>query len=280
MTACLLLVALLATAASRAPPPGTRRVNTSLATIVSKVCTARAHTRRLTLCCTVYMLQPVGYFGGLSDARTSANLEGLSKMRLVVIEKWEGPCWFECLANGTAAQPPRPCDPGCGEEDYQLATIKRIKARNPGVATVFYLNTLYNFPYYKLAGAFAAARENVLGADGKPINLINDDGMKHIEIMDFGQPSAIKRYLDFHRGLVASGLVDGTFPDKTGIRASKNATSDQWQLCEMNGGAAFGHSWSDACGEISEATALACALILPCLPAMLRPALAWLCSWV
>ncbi len=188
-------------------------------------------------------------------------------MRLVVIEKWEGPCWFECLANSTAAQPPRPCDPSCGEEDYQLATIKRIKARNPGVATVFYLNTLYNFPYYKLAGAFAAARENVLGTDGKPINLINDDGMKHIEIMDFGQPSAIKRYLDFHRGLVDSGLVDGTFPDKNGIRASKNATSGQWQLCEMNGGAAFGHSWSDACGEISEATALACALSLPCMPA-------------
>ena len=140
-----------------------------------------------------------------------------------------------------------------------MATIRSIKARNPGVATVFYLNTLYNFPYYRLAGDFAVAQENVLGTDGKPINLINDDGMKHIEIMDFGKPSALRRFLGFHRKLLSSGLVDGTFPDKANVRASKNATSGQWQLCEVNGGrAAFGHSWSDACGVISEETALAC----------------------
>jgi hypothetical protein len=237
MSTLLLAAAAAAAAARAAAPPGSRRVNTSLATI------------------------PVGYFGGLSDARTAANLDGLSKMRLVVIEKWEGPCWFECLANSTGARPPLPCNPECGEEDYQLATMKQIKARNPGVATVFYLNTLYNFPYYRLAGDFAAAGENVIGTDGLPISLINDDGMKHIQIMDFGQPSAAQRFLGFHRKLVSSGLVDGTFPDKTNIRASKNASTGRWQLCEMNGGGiAFGHSWSDACGEVSEATALACAL--------------------
>ena len=224
--------ALLAGAAASAAAghKGSRGVNTSLHTI------------------------PVGYFGGLADPRTAANLQGLSKMRVAVIEKWEGPCWFECLANITAGDA---CSPACDEEKYQLGTIQALKAMNPDVATVHYMNTLYNFPYYKLAGDFAAANENVVGTDGKPISLINDDGMKNIQIMDFGKPSAVKRYLDFHRGLIAGGLVDGTFPDKNAIRASKNKTTGQWQLCEMNGGPGFGHPWSDACGTISESAALA-----------------------
>jgi hypothetical protein len=178
-------------------------------------------------------------------------------MRLAVIEKWEGPCWFECLANSTVRQPPLPCSPACAEEDYQLATIRKIKAINPGVATVFYLNTLYNFPYYRLAGEFAAADENVRDVAGKPIEVINDDGMERINLIDYGKPSAIVRYIDFHRSLLKDGLVDGTFPDKTGIRASKNATTGRWQLCETNGGGGFGHPWSEACGVITEQTALA-----------------------
>lgn len=38
----------------------------------------------------------------------------LSKMRIVVIEKWEGHCWDDCVANNTAGIP---CDPACHEEN-------------------------------------------------------------------------------------------------------------------------------------------------------------------
>ena len=49
---------------------------------------------------------------------------------------------------------------------------------------------LYNFPYYRLAGDFERANENVIDVHGKPVALVNDDGMKRIHIMDFGKPSA------------------------------------------------------------------------------------------
>ena len=64
---------------------------------------------------------------------------------------------------------------------------------------------LYNFPYYRLAGDFERANENVIDVHGKPVALVND-GMKNIHTMDFGKPSAVERFLDFHRNLLKLGL--------------------------------------------------------------------------
>jgi hypothetical protein len=98
---------------------------------------------------------PTGYFGGSgatgggggrqSYHRSDAEIAELAKQRVVVIEKWEGPCWDECLANSSRT-PPVACNPACGEEAYQLDTLRRVKAVNPNVSGVFYLNTLYDFP--------------------------------------------------------------------------------------------------------------------------------------
>ena len=60
---------------------------------------------------------------------------------------------------------------------------------------------VYNFPYYRLAGDFERANENVIDVHGKPVALVNDDGMKNVHIMDFGKPSAVERFLDFYRKL-------------------------------------------------------------------------------
>ncbi|MCG8622816.1 MAG: hypothetical protein MJE68_12580, partial [Proteobacteria bacterium] len=43
---------------------------------------------------------PVGYFGGVNcKERSQENINMLAKLRVIVIEKWEGPCWYECYAN-------------------------------------------------------------------------------------------------------------------------------------------------------------------------------------
>ena len=44
---------------------------------------------------------PVAYFGGTSAKRPHSNVEMLAKMRIVMVEKWEGHCWADCLRNST-----------------------------------------------------------------------------------------------------------------------------------------------------------------------------------
>jgi hypothetical protein len=199
---------------------------------------------------------PVGYFGGShADIRGPASLDMLSKMRLITIEKWEGPCWQQCIVNSSQT-PPIPCDASCGEEAYQLATLEAVKQRNKAVAGAFYLNCLYDFPFYNLTGQFAAADEHLRDINGAVIGMENDNGMKNVPVFDWSQPSAVKRYLDFHRNIVAQGLSDGTFPDKADVFAFVNTSTKKWNLCEAPGGPMH-HQWADACGEISDSKAKA-----------------------
>ena len=81
---------------------------------------------------------PISYFGGVNCKGSQENIEILAKMRLIVIEKWAGPCWYECYANLTKT-PPIPCQPSCGAENYQMNTIKRAKMANTKLSAVFYL---------------------------------------------------------------------------------------------------------------------------------------------
>ena len=95
---------------------------------------------------------PVGYFGGNAQHRGDANVAMLAKMRIVMIEKWEGPCWTECLNNSKSPS----CQAGCAVENDMLETLRRVKAANPAVATVFYFNTLLAFPFYSINGVYEA----------------------------------------------------------------------------------------------------------------------------
>jgi hypothetical protein len=73
---------------------------------------------------------PWGYYGGIARHRDDANIAMLSKARLVIIEKWEGPCWESCLAHGPSSPA---CQASCGVGTDILATMGRIKTRNPRV---------------------------------------------------------------------------------------------------------------------------------------------------
>ena len=56
-------------------------------------------------------------------------------------------------------------------------------------------------------------------------------------------------WLDWHKTLIASGVVDGTFLDKPSIFAFEKG--DNWYICECGKGPCGNHSWSQACGIIS-----------------------------
>ena len=85
------------------------------------------------------------YFGGNAAHRGDANIEMLAKMRIVMLEKWEGHCWADCFANASSPA----CQPGCAVEDLIIDTHRRVKALNPNSCSVLYLNTLLDFPFYR-----------------------------------------------------------------------------------------------------------------------------------
>ena len=82
---------------------------------------------------------PISYFGGNSARRGDANIEMLAKMRMVMLEKWEGSCWTDCLASNNSKPPVAACLPGCHVEQKILDTLERVKKLNPAVCGVMYL---------------------------------------------------------------------------------------------------------------------------------------------
>lgn len=198
---------------------------------------------------------PVGYFGGVNcKQRSQESIQMLAKMRVIVIEKWEGPCWYECYANLTM-NPPVPCQSSCGAENYQMDTIKRAKTANPNLAAVFYLNTLYDFPFLALHGKFLQAKADIVDINGTLVAFKNDNGMPDINIFNLGQETGHDMWIDFVQNLKDSGYVDGLFPDKHNILASWNESSKFWQICEWGQGAKSSEHWNISCGAISEEVA-------------------------
>jgi len=171
---------------------------------------------------------PTAYFGGNTVRRGNANIEMLAKMRLVMIEKWEGRCWQGCLANENSSF----CKPTCGVENSILDTLERVKAKNSHVATVLYWNTLLAFPFYTAVGKFAAA--NALTIDSttkKPIKIRNDNGMENIGVYGFDVETGVDLYMETVKNLTSTGLVDGFFGDKWESGAKLSNHGGQWQIC-------------------------------------------------
>ena len=110
--------------------------------------------------------------GGNAAHRGEPSIEMLAKMRMVMLEKWEGHCWQDCLAGGVGSPA---CAASCGVENDILDTLSRVKAINPAVSGVLYLNTLLAFPFYTLNGVFEAADALTIdSATKKPIVIRNE----------------------------------------------------------------------------------------------------------
>ena len=174
---------------------------------------------------------PVAYFGGTTEARPAGNLDMLAKQRLVMVEKWEGRCWADCLANSTKT-PPLPCHASCNVEADMVATLKAVKRLNPGVSTVFYWNTLLAFPFYTQVGTFASNNLLLMDANTKqPVQLRNDNGMPGIGVYDHGKPAARALWLELVTRLQSTGVVDGFFGDKWQVQATTNVSGNGSRIC-------------------------------------------------
>lgn len=154
--------------------------------------------------------------------RSSADIAVLAKYRMVVIEKFEGPCWDECYVHPVEGA----CVPSCDVEQYIAGTARALKEANPRLSVIMYLNSMLNFPFYSLTGRYLAKPELLLhDKDGKLGTLQNDAGLGNLTVPDFAQSAARKLWLDELKNYTSSGLFDGVFADK----AVKNGGGDQ--LC-------------------------------------------------
>ena len=195
---------------------------------------------------------PTGYFGGNFARRDNASIAMLAKSRIVMIEKWEGRCWQECLAGGVGSPS---CESSCNVESIIVDTLRRVKAVNPAVSGVLYLNTILSFPFYHLNGVLAAA--NALTIDSvtkKPIVIRNDEGMEGIFVFGFDTEAGKKIYIDEIRNLTKTGVVDGFFGDKWASGAKEKGGS--WLICNHKCGnvtAEQAQRWNAGKAEVLEA---------------------------
>ena len=182
---------------------------------------------------------PVAYFGGHhsnctspTGCRSETNLQMLAKMRMVMVEKWEGHCYDGCMDNASKNMP---CYPSCNVEGDMIDTLSRAKALAHAdgrtLTGVFYLNTLLAFPFYQLSGRFADADALLMDMyTGKPVELTNDEDMKHVWVYDWGSEKGRKLFLDWIAAAIKSGHVDGLFADKWGY-SCKEVNATTWKIC-------------------------------------------------
>ena len=99
---------------------------------------------------------PVAWHSALDGNFTDADLRNISRYPLVTLEKSQGSAAFHwphglplTCQNGTDVSS---C--GCCEEDQIVAAARAIKAINPRVHVVAYMNSIISYPWYRAAHAF------------------------------------------------------------------------------------------------------------------------------
>lgn len=152
--------------------------------------------------------------------RSAEDIATLAKFRMVVIEKFEGPCWDQCYIHPVKDA----CNPSCNVEQYITGTAKALKDANPKISVILYLNSMLNFPFYGLTGKYFDEPELLLhDKHGKIGTLQNDAGLGNLTVPDFSQQRARDMWLDEIKNATSTGLFDGVFADK----AVKNGNSDK-----------------------------------------------------
>ena len=158
---------------------------------------------------------PIAFHGAnQSGVFNAAAIATLAKHYLMVtVEKWYTACGSKHpIQNG----------PWCNVEKAMYSTFNAIKAINPNVTTIMYLNFMFDFSMYHLAGLVAAREatgEQLLLRDerGELVVLCNDANYYcNVTNFDWSKPAMIELWLDAVKNATSVGGVDGIFADHAG----------------------------------------------------------------
>ena len=217
----------------------TRTIILALATIM----TARTATARRTLPPVPYPARPRPNFSwdtiplafhgaNRSGVFNDATVQTLAyNYSMVTIEKWYTKC---------GSLHPMQDGPACDVEKAMYATFNQIKALNPNVTTIMYLNSMFAFSMYNLYGvaeAYEAAHpgEHVLLRDkhGTLVTLCNDGNyFCNVTNWDWSKQAALDLWLQEAANATSRGGVDGFFADHA---SAMLLPPDAPQLCNGSG---------------------------------------------
>jgi hypothetical protein len=106
---------------------------------------------------------PIMYFSGSHTNRSDAEIEVLARFDIVAVNKEEMPANASCINASSSTswqqqqqqQQRASTPPHCGQELRQIETLRRVKARNPSVFTMAYMNTMMNFASQAIAPRYS-----------------------------------------------------------------------------------------------------------------------------
>jgi hypothetical protein len=124
----------------------------------------------------------------------------LAKFPIVTIEKTQGALISQCCA-----------------EDKIIAAAKQIKAVNSSTYTVFYLNSVIDWPEYRLHQVFMEHPDWWLrNASGQPVHVAPPGDKTVMEVFDFSQEVVRQLWMNVCFNAGKSGVIDGFFADRAG----------------------------------------------------------------
>eukprot|EP01046_Picozoa_sp_COSAG06_P007236 COSAG06_NODE_351_length_16930_cov_7.238904_3_plen_283_part_00 len=96
-----------------------------------------------------------------------------------------------------------------------IDVLRRVKAVNSSVCTIFYLNSILNFPQYDLSALFVADGAKLSLRDSEGDLILESGGKKdNMTVFDFQQPMARELWASACINATLTGAVDGCFADR------------------------------------------------------------------
>ena len=156
----------------------------------------------------------------------------LSAYQMTTLEKWYTPCASQGPAQGNAS---------CAVEDKMYSVFRKLKALQPSHTTILYLNSMFDFAFYRLNGlieAREAAGERLLlrDRDGELVALCND-GNVYCGVTTFDHTNPVMRalWLEAVANATTAGAVDGVFADHASSSIAPSHADGTPQLCNGSG---------------------------------------------
>ena len=143
----------------------------------------------------------------------------MGKFPLVTVEKFQGPC-----ANSHDPLP----TPACDQETLIIDALKQVKAINPNISTIFYYNSVLDFPQYKLHGMMLKDPSLMLkDRDGKTVLMRCPAPTRTCDVFDFSNAKARALFISECVNATKSGYVDGCFLDRAVDGTPTDSGNDQ-----------------------------------------------------
>jgi hypothetical protein len=126
-------------------------------------------------------VMPFIHFANASGPFSDEAIAIAATFPMVTIEKFQGPC---------AGHAKSPTDT-CHQEKLIIDTLKRVKEANSSVCTIFYYNSILNFPQYDMSALFVANNASLsLHKTNGDLILATGGGHSDMTVFDYTQQAA------------------------------------------------------------------------------------------